>query len=191
MKPKIAICVGHSRFIGDRMDGGAVSVGGMSEHTYNCGLAGMISAKLDVDSVIVSSYRGNGYGSAQRWLADHIKEMGATAAVELHFNSATGHARGHEWLYWHSSPRSKALANALRVSMEAAALGLPSRGTKSKTAADRGAEFLRGTHCPAVICEPFFGSSPEDWEIARTRKADIAAAITAGITSWLADAIAG
>ena len=35
----VAICVGHSRHINGKRDGGAVSVGGVSEWTFNLDLA--------------------------------------------------------------------------------------------------------------------------------------------------------
>jgi len=45
--------------------------------------------------------------------------------------------------------------------------------------------FLRGTHCPAVICEPFFGSNPGDWQTAKDKKTNIARAIAEGILEYL------
>ena len=189
MKPKIAICVGHSRIVNGHPEGGAVSVGGVSEWNYNRDLANLIMASLDdlsVDSVIVSEYAGEGYGAAQRWLAGALRTMGATAAIELHFNSAEDPAaNGHEWLHWHSSTGGKRLAEALNREMTAGVPDLRARGLKPKAPGDRGAEFLRGTHCPAVIIETGFGSSPHDWKILVQQKPAIAHAISGGIADFL------
>jgi len=186
----IALCIGHSRMIGTRRDGGAVSVGGISEWTYNLDLAGRIQSRLsqyNVRSMIVSHYQGAGYSSAMRWLAGHLKEAGATAAIELHFNSAGPTARGHEWLYWHSSPRSRLLAEELdtAMSMQIPPDILPTRGPKPRNSKSRGAEFLRLTHCPAIITEPFFGSNETDWRLAATQQSKFANAIANGIDEWI------
>jgi N-acetylmuramoyl-L-alanine amidase len=37
------------------------------------------------------------------------------------------------------------------------------RGVKAIESDGRGAGFLRSVPPPAVICEPFFGSSPKEW----------------------------
>lgn len=185
----IALCVGHSRRIQGRTEGGAISVSGVSEHAFNSDLARRIRALLEARSIpafVVTEYEGVGYGSAQAWLARHLEERGAGLALELHFNAATGAARGHEWLHWASSARSERLATSLHAAVAAAFPELPDRGVQAKDRGDRGAEFLRGTHCPAVICEPFFGDNPFDWQVATTRTQDLAAAIAAGLAAYLA-----
>jgi N-acetylmuramoyl-L-alanine amidase len=188
--PLIALCVGHSRFIGARRDGGAVSVGGISEWDYNLPLAERIASRLSdfrVRSIIVSHYLGGGYSSAMRWLAGHLREIGVAGAIELHFNSASPTARGHEWLYWASSPSSRLLAEELdnSMSMQLPPNILPVRGPKPRNSKSRGAEFLRLTHCPAVIAEPFFGSNAEDWHLAATQQNKFVHAIANGIDEWL------
>lgn len=187
---RVALCVGHSRKINGKIEGGAVSVGRVNEHTYNRELALMIEAQLDgmgIPSFIVASYQGNGYTAAQKWLASHLKEQGATAAIELHFNSAdASSATGHEWLFWASSKKGRLLAGELDDSMLEMFPDLNRRGIKPKGSGDRGAEFLKLTHCPAVIAEPFFGSNPEDWKLAVEKKADIALAMATGIRKYLA-----
>ena len=189
MTPKIAICVGHSRLVNGHPEGGAVSVGNVSEWAYNFDLANLIAASLDdfgIDCVILAEYAGQGYGAAQRWLAGALRTIGATAAIELHFNSAEDPAaNGHEWLHWHSSAGGKRLAESLDRNMTADIPGLRARGMKPKVPGDRGAEFLRGTHCPAVIVETGFGSSPHDWKILVQQKPAIAHSIAVGITDFL------
>ena len=102
MSHKIALAVGHSRLQGGKIEGGAVSVGKVSEHTYNSDLAVKIQAELSnrgISSFIVSRYQGTGYTAPQKWLASELKDRGATFAVELHFNAAGEAATGHEWLF--------------------------------------------------------------------------------------------
>lgn len=185
----IAICVGHSRKVNGRPEGGAVSHDGRSnEWIYNLPLAGEIAALIagKVDKVeIISEYQGGGYGSAQRWLAKHLKSLGATLAVELHFNSASSDGTGHEWLYWHNSSNGKKLATSLHLNMCLVLPQIKSRGIKPKFSGDRGSEFLSGTHCPAIIAEPFFGSHPADWATAQSHRSDIARAIAEGILDYL------
>lgn len=179
----IALCVGHSR----SGDNGAVSVDGTSEWTYNSDLAVLVQAELKslgVKSFIIKKYEGSGYAAAMNWAAGEVKRRGGTLACELHFNAASSPvARGHEWLYYHSSPRGKAVAASLSkaFSEKIGAQNIPSRGIKPKRSGDRGALFLQKTHCPAVICEPFFGSNLKDWDFAVKNKPLVAAAIARGI----------
>lgn len=184
MDHKIAICVGHSRFINGKRDGGAVSVGNVQEWTYNRALAITLQSKLQdlgLKSFIVDHYHGNGYTDSMKWLASHLQAEGATHACELHFNAASGGARGHEWLYWGSSEKSQKMAIALSDTFKEWFPQLPSRGAKSKTSGDRGAEFLRLTRCPAVICEPFFGDNAADWAFATSHEYEIAGAMAQAI----------
>lgn len=193
MSAKLGICVGHSRKMNGVTEGGAVSVGRVNEHTYNSDLAAKIHkilTKWGIDSFIVSEYQGSGYTAAQKWLASYLKSREANAAIELHFNSAESEsATGHEWLFWASSKNGRLLAKDLDASMLEMFPDFKQRGIKPKGNGDRGAEFLKLTNCPAVICEPFFGSNPDDWqEIAIDKKDDLALAIATGIRHYLSQA---
>jgi N-acetylmuramoyl-L-alanine amidase len=187
MEKIVAICVGHSRSSRGRIEGGAVSVGGESEWSYNRQLAEMISDEIGpIDTITISKYEGAGYTSAQRWLARTLKDYGATIAIELHFNSSSNPtANGHEWLYWGNSKKGKELAGSISKEMQSIVGEIRPRGVKPRFAGDRGAEFLRGTHCPAVICEVGFGSNADDWNTMIKKKNDIARAIARGIKNYL------
>jgi N-acetylmuramoyl-L-alanine amidase len=50
---------------------------------------------------------------------------------------------------------------------------------------ERGGEFLKLTHCPAVIAEPFFGSNPQEWQTASSSVSAIAEAMATGIIDYL------
>jgi len=164
----IAICIGHSRKIGSRYDGGAYSPHlGINERDFNLKLASKLSAKLTcrgIPSKIFDHYDGRGYGSAMADVARQVKNAGCTVAIELHFNSATPSANGHEWLYWHSSVKGKAIAEKFERCFSRLFPGSRSRGVKPITRNDRGGKFLELTHCPAIILEPFFGSNEADCE---------------------------
>lgn len=180
----VAICVGHSR----TGDNGALSADNTTEWDYNRRLASELHDALFVRKIsafIVDEYDGNGYGAAMRWVAGHVEQKHASLAVELHFNAANGSAQGHEWLYWASSTKSKKLAESVRDAFVSAFPVRKSRGARGKTSGDRGAEFLRLTHCPAIICEPFFGDNLSEWEFAKANMAGIADAIAEGISNHL------
>jgi len=162
----IAICIGHSRKIKGRYDGGAYSPWlKINERDFNLEVASHLSKHLTQNgapSLVISDYAGNGYGSAMVDAAKQVKEAHASLAIELHFNSASPSANGHEWLYWHSSAKGKALAEAFNAQFSKDHPNIKARGLKAITAQDRGGAFLRNTHCPSVILEPFFGSSESD-----------------------------
>ena len=162
----IAICIGHSRKINNRTEGGAWSERlQKNEHSFNSVVAKKLAEILTTNGIphfTLNIYEGNGYGAAMRWAAQQIKARGAKLAIELHYNSASASARGHEWLHWHSSKNGKALAESFRFTFSQDYPHHKDRGLKSITSQDRGGEFLRLTHCPSVILEPFFGSSAED-----------------------------
>lgn len=158
----IAVCVGHSR----RNDKGAVNTDGVSEYKYNSLVAAVTVEKLRKmghTAHLIAEYGGNSYGSAMTWVAAKVKELKADVAVELHFNSASSQkAVGHEWLYWLTSRKSKLLAESFRQCFADAFPDRVDRGLKAKDQTSRGAGFLSKTHCPAIICEPFFGSNTEE-----------------------------
>jgi N-acetylmuramoyl-L-alanine amidase len=183
-KQPVAILIGHSRG-----DGGALSTGGVNEWTYNKRV-GILAADLlsarGVEAVCIYSYAQASYATAMAHLAKHLRSIGARAAVELHFNSATPTARGNEWLHWHSSVAGRALAQCLDKSFQAAFPTSLRRGLKPiAKPQDRGGLFLRGTHCPAVIAEPFFGSNAMEWTFFADHQQEYAEALADGIQHWL------
>jgi N-acetylmuramoyl-L-alanine amidase len=162
----IAICIGHSRKIGNRYDGGAYSSWlKMNERDFNTLVASLLSKHLSqngIPSRIISHYDGAGYGYAMQDVANQVRDMRASLAIELHFNSSIPSANGHEWLYWHSSPKGKALAQAFSNQFNKDFPNIRNRRLIGITKSGRGGLFLRNTHCPAIITEPFFGSNQSD-----------------------------
>jgi N-acetylmuramoyl-L-alanine amidase len=183
----IAICVGHSR----PGDSGAVSVGGISERTYNGQLAKIIRAQLeaaDHECEVIDAYQGGTYGTAMRWLGRKLATIRATVAVELHFNFGAEEIEGHEWLYWRDSNAGRLLARALERNMIMEFPAAKRRGIHGLTPKEPGAEFVRATPCPAVICEPFFGSNAREWREANQYRTELAAVIARGLTDWIGGA---
>lgn len=175
-KATIAICVGHSRRIGNRFDGGAVSVNGTSERNRNISEAGFLQSALSrvrspdgsqaLNAFTVNVYGGESYIKSMRWLAKELKRRGATHAIELHFNSATSdNVSGHEWLHHASSSKGKLLAEHFDSVFRQAHPLLAARGLKPIERGGRGDGFLRLTHCPSLIAEPFFGSNQKNWDL--------------------------
>ena len=181
---KVAICVGHSRS-GDK---GAQSIGGISEWDWNSKVAHMLKGKLDdagVDCFVVDHYEGGTYGAAMSWVGSHLKSQGATVAIELHFNAASSSAKGFEYLYWHTSTEGQKLANAFITAQKALNTPAPSRGAKPADGGDRGSGFLSKTPCPAIICEPFFGSNSGEWNYWSERPSVLADVYARAIKSYL------
>lgn len=180
----IAICIGHSRG-----DGGAVSTGGVNEWAFNRDLGARVLRILrerGQEAVLVDRYPAGGYGSAMDWLAEDLKSMGATVAVELHFNAAgVASAHGHEWLHWHSSVAGRRLAQCLDRRMCEAFPALRRRGLVAiRQEKERGGGFLRKTPCPAVICEPFFGTNRVEWDFYSARRDELAQVMADGMDDW-------
>lgn len=160
----VALCLGHARPV----DQGNVGAGGVSEEEYNAGLIEKVAARLHKRGIacfIVDYYPGAGYESAMHWLARHLRDRKATAAIEFHFNASVGSkARGHEVLHWEGSTKGVSLGRCIINRLDATFPDQPKRGLKPRSPRDRGALFLSLTHCPACIGEPFFGDNPADWD---------------------------
>lgn len=186
----IALCIGHSRRRADGTpEGGAITHdGAISEWAWNRELAREIATVLHdrhgLHAVIINDYGRREYDAAMAWLARHLRDLGGIRlAVELHFNSHEPAANGHEWLHWHSSTKGRLAATELHLAMSRHFPGLRARGVKPRASGDLGALFLRLTHCPAVIAEPFFGSNAQDWRALSGRAAALAAALAEGIAA--------
>lgn len=182
-RPKVAICVGHSR----AGDDGAVSVGGVAEWGYNRDAAEYLFTELEkrgIDSKIFHRYAGLDYPSAMRWLAAQVKDYGADCALELHFNSAGPAATGFEVLCFsanHDIPSTRLAKSVLDRTAKAWPEGR-NRGVKT---ANRGRVFVKSLHCPAIIVEPFFGRNRADWERWKNAQAELAGIYADGIQDWM------
>lgn len=181
---KVAICVGHSR-IGDK---GARSVGGISEWVYNSEVAKLLAAQLrqrGIASVIIDDYPSESYSGAMKWLSAEISKHNVDAAIELHFNSfSTSSAEGYEYLYYASSAEGKKLALCIHQAHQSKVASQKDRGAKPIERKDRGGRFLTSVKPPAVIAEPFFGSSPKEWVLLGQSPAVVADIYATGIFNY-------
>ena len=184
-KKLVAVCVGHSRS-GDR---GAVNVEGITEWAFNQPLAKRVCELIEAaghSTVLVDRYEGNGYGTAMQWLAQHLKDLKVDVAIELHFNCAdSSYANGYEFLHWFCSPKGLKLADELSHTLAKAFPNQKNRGLKQINSEDRGGLFLRKTHCPSVICEPFFGSNATENCLYFSKREELAKAYADGILNWI------
>jgi N-acetylmuramoyl-L-alanine amidase len=185
-KQRIALCLGHAR-AGDE---GAEAVDGTTERAYNAAIIAKLIARLKaagVDCFSVYSYKGSGYGAAMQWLANFLLEQKATAALEFHFNSANGKAKGHETLYWANSTRGVTLARDIDLALDEEFRDELDRNLKAITSAERGATFLCLTHCPAAIVEPFFGDNAQQWDVFNSPEGTerLVEAYCNAITNWI------
>lgn len=182
----VAICVGHSR----KGDMGAVSCGHVNEWTYNKKVAEYLKSDLQeygITSFVVDNYGGTygSYTSSINWLVNHLKEQKASVAIELHFNAAASQdANGMEMLYWGSSRIGLSLAEYVLQGCQKYFPLSRNRGAKGLTKGSRGATFLRKTHCPALITEPFFGTNWQDWIMFADQEATLSQAIALGVKQW-------
>lgn len=165
--PKIALCIGHSR----SNDSGAVAYNGVYEETYNNEVISLVKRKLSYHSEIINFYMGDSYGEAMHWLANHLKNNNFTHAFEYHFNSAGPTAKGYEYLFWHLSTKGIVMAKIHQKLHGEFFKGKYDRGIEplGDDAHERGVLFTSLTHCPSIICEPFFGSNKEDAESYMTK----------------------
>jgi hypothetical protein len=187
----IALCVGHSRRLpSGHVEGGAWTCDGkFSEWKWNRFIAQQVAVilqeKHDLAAFIVDEYGPHpSYGAAMRWLGKQLKSLGnIRLAVELHFNSASPTANGHEWIHYPGSRQGKLLATDLHHSMMRKFPGIRARGVKTPIDG-RGMEFLKQTHCPAVLAEQFFGSNRHDWETVAAFPERLAHALADGMAAY-------
>ena len=181
---KVAICIGHSR-IGDK---GARSVGGISEWIYNSEVATLLAKQLKqrgIASAIIDDYPCESYSGAMSWLSKEVDKINADVAIELHFNSfSSSSAEGYEYLYYAHSAEGKRLALCLQKAHQSKSTAQKNRGAKPIERKDRGGHFVTMVKPPAVICEPFFGSSPKEWVLLGQKPAVVADIYATGIFNY-------
>ncbi|HBS50115.1 MAG TPA: hypothetical protein DEA05_08520 [Rhodobacteraceae bacterium] len=157
---KLAIVVGHN----SASQGAVRQDTGESEFVWNGRLARRIERLATNYSIQVRTFfrtPGGGYSREIERVYSEVDAWAADASVELHFNaSGSPDATGTETL---SSGTALSLRLAESVQREmVVALGLRDRGIKTRAAEERGGGALHSGRSPAILIEPFFGSSPVD-----------------------------
>lgn len=184
---KVAICVGHSR-IGDK---GACSVGGVNEWCYNKEIADLLQNHLrhqGIHSIVFDDYPSESYSRAMDWLGQSIGKEKCDIAIELHFNSySSTKAEGYEYLHYEGSQKGKRLATCFLNAHSETFKVQKDRGVKAVGSGQRGVSFLRSVPPPALICEPFFGSSPKEWILFENKHALLASVYAEAIVEYFKD----
>lgn len=179
---RLAIVVGHN----SDSQGAVRRDTGESEFRFNSRLAEIIHtyarAYDDLDAKIFYRQAGGGYTREIRRVYAETDAWGADATVELHFNGAADQrATGTETLT-SGTPASMRMAVEVNNAM-VAALGLRDRGVKTRRDGRGSASLMTGS-APAILVEPFFGSSPHDCEAVNggAQEEALARAILRGVT---------
>lgn len=157
---KLAVVIGHNA----QSQGAVRSDTGESEYMFNSRIALLMEeiARQKYPGLEIAIFRRQPMGSYKREI-DRVYAQtdawGAHLTMELHFNSAADKsATGAETL---TSGTPASMAAAVAVNDEVVAtLGLRDRGVKTRREG-RGSQSLISGRAPAILVEPFFGSSPK------------------------------
>ena len=155
---KLAIVIGHNA----ESQGAVRKDTGETEYSFNSRLSLYMEefARKKYPDMETRVFRRMPMGSYKREINrvyDETDAWGANLTMELHFNSAAdGSASGTETL---TSGTPASMAAAVAVNSEiVATLGLRDRGVKTRRSG-RGSQSLISGRAPAILVEPFFGSS--------------------------------
>lgn len=156
---KLAVVVGHNA----QSQGAVRGDTRETEYVWNGRLAQVmerLAPEFGVDLRVFRRVAGGGYRSEILRVYSQVDQWGADASIELHFNGAASpDASGTETL---SSGTALSLRLAAAVQNEMViALGLRDRGIKTVSSSERGGRSLIAGVAPAILVEPFFGSSPK------------------------------
>lgn len=113
-------------------------------------------------------------------LGDAVDAHDPHCAIELHFNGwKNREAEGTQMQHWPGSEGENLAAFLLGETLDA--LGLEDDGILARR--DNG--FLRNTSCPAVVCEPAFGTNSKDAFVVVTRLPRLMRAYRNGVLRYL------
>jgi len=96
-------------------------------------------------------------------LPSDINKVGPDFFISMHCNAFNSKWNGTETLYYHTSKKSKKVAEIVQKNM-LKAYGFKNRGVLSRATEDRGGTLLRYTNMPGVIAEPFFIDNDNAYE---------------------------
>lgn len=156
---KLAIVVGHN----SASQGAVRKDTGESEFVWNGRLARRMERLADdygVDVRVFHRTPGGGYRNEIARVYDEVDAWRADGSVELHFNGAASEAATGTETLTSGTALSMRLAESVQREM-VIALGLRDRGIRTRARQDRGGGSLHAGRAPAILIEPFFGSSPE------------------------------
>jgi len=175
---KLAIVVGHTQ-----IRPGAIAVAPIDayEYPWNTDLAKQMKGHADDAGMAIEIfYRDNvGITGAYQQAAD----FGASAVMELHFNSFESPAATGTETLW-ATAASETFAQAAQQAMDQA-LGLRSRGVKHRNSGRGFKSLTQLPATPSILIEPFFGSNPRDCSVAHEKKSALAQALVGAARRFL------
>ncbi len=115
-------------------------------------------------------------------LPDDINKINPEFFISMHCNAFDGKCNGTETLYYHTSKKSKIIADIVQENM-LKAYGFKNRGILPRTMEDNGGTLLRYTNMPGVIVEPFFIDNDDAYETVMTDYDKIIEAYVASVES--------
>ena len=185
-KVGLAIIIGH-----EKAAQGASSVAplSMSEYLFNTKIIAPLiqeeAKKFQIETRIFlrdNSSIGAVGAAASLW----AKRFDKACAIELHFNSANGHASGSETLYDTNESDNKIFAESVQAKMchALSRAGKANRGAKL-TNTGRGAHNLTSVKFTGCLVEPFFGDVKSECELILANKERYAVALVGACRDYL------
>ncbi len=162
-KPKLVIDIGHRA----KAPGACSPKFKVCEFPLNTEIAKMMKTMVKNAEVVITSRDPN--SDSQTGLAAKINALNPDFVLSLHANAATPAAEGTEMLYFHSSAKSKQMAEIYQKHV-LAALKFRDRKILPRKGTDRGGALLQYTKAPCVLTEPFFLSNDRETEFVLNNK---------------------
>ena len=156
---KCGLVIGHK----SNSQGACNKKHGMCEYQFNDQLACDIYDSLKGSQINVRIIHRKIY----KELPDDINKVNPDFFISMHCNAFDGKTNRTETLYYHTSKRSKKIADILQKNMSKA-YGFKNRGILPRATEDRGGTLLRYTNMPGVIAEPFFIDNDNAYETVMT-----------------------
>lgn len=156
-KPKLVIDIGHRA----KAPGACSKKFSICEFQLNTEIANFMKTLIKNAEVVITSRDPNSDGQAA--LAAKINALKPDFVLSLHANAASPAAEGTEMLYYHTSVKSKQMAEIYQKHV-LAALKFKDRKILPRKGSDRGGALLQYTKTPAVLTEPFFLSNDKETE---------------------------
>jgi N-acetylmuramoyl-L-alanine amidase len=155
---RLAIVVGHNA----QSQGAVRPDTGETEYRFNSELADLIEeeASLHFPSIRLRVFfrePSSHYRAEIEQVYNRVDRWRATASIELHFNSHVSPSASGSEVLSSGSRRSMELAREVQQQL-LRVLGLKDRGVKIVTKGRGGYSLIAG-RAPAILIEPFFGSS--------------------------------
>ncbi|MHC2289858.1 N-acetylmuramoyl-L-alanine amidase [Bradyrhizobium barranii] len=163
---RVAIVVGHNARSPGSSAGAPLS---RTEFAFNVEVAAFMqrnAAQYNIELQVFTRQSDPSVQHEIRAAYEQVAAFNPVCAVELHFNSSDDPtATGTEVLLVGGKPAAAALASSM-VSSVRSALGLRLRGNNGLAVISRGDRGWISVsalpNVPSILCEPFFGSNPND-----------------------------